>query len=167
MTGIGPKPPETGPASLPDAPGVIVFPPVLFVGTLLLGLGIHLLWPMHLASGFAIRIAGAVLMIASGALARWASGTMRRAGTNVLPSKPTLSIVTNGPFRFSRNPLYLASALLYLGLTLVFNSGWPLLLFAPMLAVLDWGVIRREERYLEVKFGDTYLAYKARVRRWL
>jgi protein-S-isoprenylcysteine O-methyltransferase Ste14 len=91
---------------------------------------------------------------------------MRRAGTNVLPSQPTLSIVTDGPFRFTRNPLYVAGSLLYLGLTLIFNSVWPLVLFVPMLVVLDRGVIRREERYLEGKFGDVYLAYKARVRRW-
>lgn len=152
----------------PDAPGVIVFPPLLYVGTLLLGLGIHLFWPVHLATtAFPIRIVGVVLAVASGALSRWASGTMRRAGTNVLPSKPTLSIVTAGPFRFSRNPLYIAGSSLYIGLTLILNSAWPFVLFVPMLVVLDLGVVRREERYLEAKFGDAYLAYKARVRRWL
>ena len=151
----------------PDSPGVIVFPPALFVGTLLLALGIHVLWPMHLAKGNWMRIVGAVLVVTSGALSRWSSGTMRRAGTNVLPSKSTLSIVTDGPFRFSRNPLYVAASLLYLGLALIFNSDWPLALFVPMLTVLDWGVIQREEGYLEAKFGDVYLAYKARVRRWL
>ncbi|HEX5221148.1 MAG TPA: isoprenylcysteine carboxylmethyltransferase family protein [Verrucomicrobiae bacterium] len=162
------QPPATGPRSSPDAPGVIVFPPVLFVGTLLLGLGIHLLWPMRLAmTPLSVRIIGAVLVVASGALSRWASGTMRRAGTNVLPGKPTLSIVTGGPFRFSRNPLYIAGSVLYLGLTLISNSAWPLVLSVPMLVVLDWGIVRREERYLEAKFGGDYLAYKTRVRRWL
>lgn len=92
---------------------------------------------------------------------------MRRAGTNVLPGKPTLSIVTGGPFRFSRNPLYIAGSVLYLGLTLISNSAWPLVLSVPMLVVLDWGIVRREERYLEAKFGGDYLAYKTRVRRWL
>jgi len=160
--------PMTRSSSAPDSPGVIVFPPLLYVGTLLLGLGIHLLRPMHLASwALWVRIIGAVLVVASGALSRWASGTMRRAGTNVLPNKPTLNIVTDGPFRFSRNPLYVAGALLYLGLTLICNSAWPLVLFVPLLVVLDWGVVRREERYLEAKFGDPYRAYKARVRRWL
>jgi protein-S-isoprenylcysteine O-methyltransferase Ste14 len=150
----------------PDSPGVIVFPPVLFLGALGLGLLVHLAWPWHLATGALIRVAGGVLAVVSVALSRWASGTMRRAGTNVLPSQPTLSIVTDGPFRFTRNPLYVAGSLLYLGLTLIFNSVWPLVLFVPMLVVLDRGVIRREERYLEGKFGDVYLAYKARVRRW-
>lgn len=162
------KPPATESRLSPDAPGVIVFPPLLFTGTLLLGLGIHLLWPMRLAATtFSIRIVGVVLVVVSGVLSSWASRTMRRAGTNVLPSKPTLSIVSDGPFRFSRNPLYIAGSLLYLGLTLIFNSAWPLALFVPMLIVLDRGVVRREERYLETKFGDDYRAYKTRVHRWL
>ena len=165
LTGV--KSPATTPPSTLDSPGVIVFPPVLFVGTLLLALGIHFLWPMRLIAGFWIRIVGAVVMIASGALSRWASGTMRRGGTNILPNKPTLSIVTGGPFRFSRNPLYVAASFLYLGLALIFNSVWPLVLFVPMFVVLNWGVVQREERYLERKFGDAYLAYKARVRRWI
>jgi protein-S-isoprenylcysteine O-methyltransferase Ste14 len=92
---------------------------------------------------------------------------MLRAGTNVIPSKPSLVIVTNGPFRFTRNPLYLAATTAYLGLTLLFNTVWPLLLFAPLLLTVYWGIIRREERYLEAKFGDVYLAYKAKVRRWI
>jgi protein-S-isoprenylcysteine O-methyltransferase Ste14 len=92
---------------------------------------------------------------------------MREAGTNVLPSKPALTLVTSGPFRFTRNPLYVMNALVYLGLTLICNSAWLLGLFVPMLLVIYWGIIRREERYLEAKFGEAYLAYKARVRRWL
>jgi protein-S-isoprenylcysteine O-methyltransferase Ste14 len=78
-----------------------------------------------------------------------------------------LTIVTHGPFRLSRNPIYLANSLAYLGLTLVFNTPWPLLLILPMLAILYWGIIRREERYLEAKFGEPYLSYKACVRRWI
>jgi len=158
---------RVGPGAFTRVLHEVVRLPVLYAGTLLLGLGIHLLWPMHLASGLAIRVVGTVLVVMSGVLSRWASRTMRRAGTKVLPSQPTLSIVTSGPFRFSRNPLYVAGSFLYLGLTLVFNSGWPLGLFVPMFVILDWGIVRREERYLEKKFGDTYLAYKASVRRWL
>ena len=92
---------------------------------------------------------------------------MTRAGTNVLPSKPALTIVTEGPFRFTRNPLYVANVFTYLGLTLISNSVWPLFFFAPMLGVLHWGIVRREERYLENKFGEPYRAYKSRVRRYL
>jgi protein-S-isoprenylcysteine O-methyltransferase Ste14 len=161
------KPTETEAAASPDSPGVIVFPPALFGGTLLVGLVLHFIWPAHLISGSWVRIAGAILFVAGGALAIWGRKTMVRAGTNVLPTRPALAIVTDGPFRFTRNPLYLANAVAYLGLTLVFNTVWTLLLYVPMLLVIHWGIIRREERYLEAKFGETYLAYKARVRRWL
>ena len=154
-------------SGLPDSPGVIVFPPLLYVGTLLLGLLLNYFWPVHLFQIMWVRLGGAGLVVASGALAIWAQKTMKRAGTNVLPSQPSLSIVTSGPFSFTRNPIYVANATAYLGLTLVLNTAWPIFLFVPMLVVLDWGIIRREERYLEAKFGDAYLAYKRRARRWI
>jgi len=150
-----------------DSPGVIIFPPLLFAGTLLLGLLLQFFWPLHLSSGIGMQIAGAILAVASGMIAAWGARTMRRAGTNVLPARPTLSIVTEGPFRFSRNPLYLGNVIFYLALALIFNTAWPLFLFVPMLCVVQRGIIRREERYLEAKFGETYLDYKRRVRRWL
>jgi len=157
---------QGAPDALRDSPGVIIFPPVLFIGTLLLGLLLHYFWRIHVAQGPGVRVVGVTLAVASIALAVWGSKTMRRAGTNVMPTKPALTIVTDGPFRFSRNPLYLANVIFYTGLSLAFNAVWPLVLLAPMLFVVHWGIIRREERYLESKFGDTYRAYKARVRRW-
>jgi protein-S-isoprenylcysteine O-methyltransferase Ste14 len=150
-----------------DTPGVIIFPPLLYVGTLLLGLSLHWFWPLHLTHSPWRWISGAVMAGLSVVLGGWANFTMRRAGTNVIPSQPALAIVSNGPFRFTRNPIYLANAAIYLALALIFNTLWPFLLFVPMLLVLQWGIIRREERYLEAKFGEPYLAYKARVRRWL
>ena len=92
---------------------------------------------------------------------------MKRAGTNIRPDQPTLAIVSDGPFRFTRNPLYLALTGLYLSVTLLVDALWPLLSLVPALAVLRWGVVAREERYLEVKFGEQYRAYKSRVRRWV
>ena len=83
------------------------------------------------------------------------------------PSKPALALVDAGPFRFSRNPLYVGLTLMYAGLALLIPALWPLLLLIPVLAVLSWGVVRREERYLERKFGEGYRSYKARTRRWL
>jgi len=105
--------------------------------------------------------------VLSGLLARAAEAAMKRAGTNVRPDQPTLAIVTDGPFRYTRNPLYLASTGLYLAVTLLVNALWPVVLLPLILVVLHWGVIRREERYLETKFGEPYRAYRASVRRWL
>ena len=92
---------------------------------------------------------------------------MKRAGTNIRPDQPTLALASDGPFRFTRNPLYIAVTGLYLGIALLVNALWPLVLLIPVLAVLRWGVVGREERYLEAKFGEPYRAYKARVRRWI
>ncbi len=150
-----------------DSPGVIVFPPALVGGTLLIGLVLHWLWPMSLLPPMIARVLGVLLLLASATIARSAERVMHRAGTNIQPSKPTLAIVTDGPFRFTRNPLYVALIGLYLGITLLVNAVWPLLLLVPMWIVLDWGVVRREEQYLEAKFGEPYLAYQARVRRWI
>lgn len=106
-------------------------------------------------------------MVISAAFARWAFVTLRRAGTSASPYRPSAALTTTGPFRFSRNPIYLAMTGLYLGVSLLVNSVWPLLLLAPLLLVMHRGVILREERYLSAKFGEVYAAYKSGVRRWL
>jgi protein-S-isoprenylcysteine O-methyltransferase Ste14 len=80
---------------------------------------------------------------------------------------PTTALVTGGPYRISRNPIYLALTLVYLGLALAWGSLWPVVLLAPLLIVMRYGVIGREERYLEARFGDAYRAYRAAVRRWI
>jgi protein-S-isoprenylcysteine O-methyltransferase Ste14 len=105
--------------------------------------------------------------VASAVLAKWGETVMRRAGTNIKPSQPTTAIVQTGPFRFSRNPLYISLTLFYLGVCLMFNALWPLLLLPPLLVVVQRGIIYREERYLEAKFGEEYRDYRRRVRRWL
>ena len=83
------------------------------------------------------------------------------------PVRPTAAIVTSGPFRFSRNPLYLALTLVYCGLSLAVNSWWGGVVLAPLLVVMHRGVVLREERYLERKFGETYRRYRSQVRRYL
>ncbi|MGH8488876.1 MAG: methyltransferase family protein [Gammaproteobacteria bacterium] len=100
-------------------------------------------------------------------IAAFALSALHRARTPVNPYAPTTALVTGGPFRFSRNPLYLALTVIYLGAAGLLNSLWPVLLLPGLLWFMHWGVIIREERYLERKFGPAYQEYKARVRRWL
>jgi len=155
------------PESSTDAPGVVAFPPLLYAATLTLGLILHWLIPRHPLPPVPARLLGGLLFIGSAALARWGERTMRRAGTNVDPRQPTLALVVDGPFQFSRNPLYLGLTGFYLAVTLLVNAVWPLLLLVPLLGMVHWGIIKREERYLEGKFGEPYRTYRARVRRWL
>jgi protein-S-isoprenylcysteine O-methyltransferase Ste14 len=101
------------------------------------------------------------------ALFAWAISTMTRAGSNVPTRLPTTTIVETGPYRFTRNPIYLGMVLGLIGLAIAFNSLWLLMALVPFALVIRYGVITREEAYLERKFGDVYRRYRARVRRWL
>lgn len=92
---------------------------------------------------------------------------MESAGTNVNPSLPATTLVMTGPYAFSRNPMYVARTCLYLGLGLMVNALGILLALVPLLLVMHYGVIKREECYLEAKFGEAYRQYRSRVRRWL
>ena len=94
-------------------------------------------------------------------------GVFRRAGTSVVPSEPSTALVTTGPYRFTRNPIYIGFVLAYFGLAIVLTSMWVLLLLIPVLAILQRGVVVPEEAYLERKFGDAYRKYQAHVPRWL
>ena len=92
---------------------------------------------------------------------------MKAAGTNVSPHNPTLAIVKCGPYRFTRNPLYVSLCLLQLGISLRLNDWIALSLTLVLFGMLHYGVVLREEIYLERKFGEEYLAYKRSVRRWI
>ncbi len=150
-----------------DTPGVIALPPLLYGVTL--GVGFLMQWiaprPI-LTSNARYWIGGAALALGL-ALAIWGRRAMDRAGTNVNPNYPTTAVVTSGAFSLSRNPLYVALNLVYVGLALLVNALWVLVLFVPLVVVMHFGVILREERYLAQKFGDPYRAYRARVRRYL
>ena len=108
-----------------------------------------------------------VLTLAGVALMASAMGLFKKAGTAIPPWEPTTALVTTGVYRFSRNPIYLSVVLIYVGLSLLFAWGWALLLLVPVLVILQLAVIRREEAYLERKFGASYLRYRESVRRWL
>ncbi len=150
-----------------DRPGVIAPPPLVFFGFLVLGLGLDGVWPVTVipdgvwwTGGFALIAVGVGVFAA-------ALRQLRKAGTNVETRKPTTALVTGGPFRFSRNPIYLSASLAYGGIGIAADNIWILALLVPFLAVIRYGVISREERYLEAKFGEEYRRYKASVRRWL
>jgi len=157
-------------ADLPDRSGAIVRPPLLYLGALAVGIAAEYVAP---TSGFAFLASqarpwiGAALFAAGLTIVAGAFRLFSRAGTSIPVDKPTTAIVTSGPYRFSRNPIYIALTAAYLGLAVAVDSLWAVVLLAAVLAVMRYGVIAREEAYLERKFGAEYRAYKARVRRWL
>ena len=150
-----------------DNPGVIARPPLLYAGALVLVLVLRWFWPMPIFADGVALWPGIALGVLGVGIAVWGRARMRRAGTNVDPTRPATAIVTTGPFRFTRNPLYLGITGLYLGLTLALNSWWGIAVLVPLLALMHFGVVLREERYLERKFGDDYRQYKSRVARYL
>ncbi|MBW4552241.1 MAG: isoprenylcysteine carboxylmethyltransferase family protein [Aphanocapsa sp. GSE-SYN-MK-11-07L] len=155
------------PEETADHPGVIAFPPALFAGTLTLGLLLQFIFPATFLPRLLAIPSGVIVLVGAASIAISAFRAMGRAQTAVNPARPTTAIVSDGAFRFSRNPLYLSLTLLYIGMTLLFNALWALLLLVPLIVVVQTGVIEREEDYLEQKFGDEYLRYKASVRRWV
>jgi protein-S-isoprenylcysteine O-methyltransferase Ste14 len=157
----------TQPKPTPDSPGVIARPPLIAVAILLAGVVSHLLRPVPIGPRMPLRLTGAALALAGVCIALAARAMMVRAGTNMSPTLPATTIVTGGPYRLTRNPMYLALCLLNLGVGLLLCDLVPAALTAVLAAVLNFGVVAREERYLERKFGAEYSAYKRRVRRWL
>lgn len=150
-----------------DHADVIAWPPLIFGVHVVAGGIAHWLRPVPLLPDWTAQLTGAVLVIASGCLATWAKRAMEQAGTAIKPSLPTTAIVADGPYRRTRNPMYLSLCLLHLGIALLLNGLLPILFLLPLVLTLHFGVIRREERYLAAKFGESYLAYQHRVRRWL
>jgi protein-S-isoprenylcysteine O-methyltransferase Ste14 len=112
-------------------------------------------------------VCGIAFIILAPTLALSALVTMKAAGTNVHPSEPSLALVRGAPFRFTRNPMYLALCLLQVALGFFLNDWITLLFVVPVVVIFQYGVILREERYLTAKFGEPYLQYKRAVRRWI
>jgi protein-S-isoprenylcysteine O-methyltransferase Ste14 len=154
----------------PSGPDVRYPPPLLFVLGIVAGRGLDEALSLPLigpAARDATTPVGWLLVILGSGLAGWALLTLRRAGTSIRPDRPAARLVTHAPFRFSRNPTYVGLGLVYLGVTVLVDSGWPLLLLPLVMAVLYLTVVRREERYLAAAFGEAYDVYGRRVRRWL
>ena len=154
-------------AKPPDHPGVIAFPPLIWLVNAVISVLLHLLMPVPIMRDGACLVCGIIFIILAPTLALSAFRTMKAAGTNILPSKPALTIVRSGPFRFTRNPMYLSLCLLQVALGFFLNDWITLLFVVPLALIFHYGVILREERYLSAKFGEPYLEYKREVRRWI
>ena len=150
-----------------DNAGVVAPPPLIFALPLIAGLAASWMRQLPIFPGTAGLWAGIALVVAGLGLIGAGVIEFRQARTAVVPYSPTTAIVSSGPFRFTRNPLYVGFVLIYVGSSLGANTFWPFFLLPLALVVLQRGVIEREERYLERKFGSEYLEYKARVRRWV
>lgn len=151
-----------------DRPNVIVHPPIAWALAVVAGLALNWLYPLRFVPANVPRVwIGAGVFAIGFALAIWAITTMRRANTRIETNKPTSAIVANGPYRSTRNPIYIGMFLGQTGLAIGLDNPWLLAALAPFYLVIRYGVIAREEVYLERKFGAEYLGYKSRVRRWL
>jgi len=150
-----------------DTPGVIAPPPLIYLTALVIGLGLGYLAPTPFLPRSLAYGLGAVLILIGAWILISARRMMQRAGTAIKPTIPTTALVVTGPFRFTRNPLYVGATLIYVGIAVAARSLWALALLLVVLAVMQRGVIDREEHYLERKFGADYVRYKERVRRWI
>ena len=150
-----------------DKAGVVAPPPLVYLGALVFGLLLNRSFPVGFLPRRMSRGIGWPLVGAGALLLGWFERAMRQADTPASPYKPVSQIATGGPFRYTRNPGYLSMAMIYAGIASLANVLWVILLLPVALLVIQRGVIEREERYLERKFGEEYLRYKAQVRRWI
>jgi protein-S-isoprenylcysteine O-methyltransferase Ste14 len=152
-----------------DAPNVVIFPPLILLSVLVVGVILNLLLPLGLLAHvfFLGRVVvGAIAFVAGLAMVIGANRLFRRIGTNTRPSLPTLALATTGIFTRTRNPMYVGGSLALLGIAIGFALDWVILLLVASLPLIHYGIILREERYLEGKFGEEYRRYKATVPRY-
>ena len=145
----------------------LVRPPWAYLSAIALGVLLHYAWPVQFVPNAVSAPLGGTTVLVAVALFVSAVRTLRVAGTPVPGDRPTTAIVRAGPYRYSRNPIYLAFSLLQLGIALWVNSLWLLVALLPAVALMSLVVIPREERYLQTRFPSDYLPYKVAVRRWL
>ncbi|HEY6023826.1 MAG TPA: isoprenylcysteine carboxylmethyltransferase family protein [Pseudolabrys sp.] len=153
-----------------DTVGVIAPPPLIALGAILLGIALDWLIPAYLLTALLSRsgrITISVLLIAAGvALAVSGRGVFVRLGTNVNPYKPSIALATTGIFAYVRNPMYVGLAFLVAGIGVALTSDWTLVMLVAAALLMHFGVVKREERYLEAKFGDAYRRYMSAVPRY-
>ncbi len=150
-----------------DIAGVIAPPPLFFLAAILVGLGLEWLVRADTNLGRLGLYVGLALIVVSVAIAVWGRQQFVKGGTPLRVEESSTAILSTGPFRFSRNPLYLSMSMLQVGIGLALGFAWIVVMVVPAVLVIRFAVIAREERYLERKFGEEYLNYKNSVRRWL
>lgn len=158
------------PAEGRDSAGVRFPPPLIYLVPLALGIWLRRLDPLVQVPPtveLPLRRIGAVLVVVALALMFWALATFWRAGTAVIPHRSATTLVMRGPYRLTRNPMYLGLTMLYLGVSLWAAAVWPLLFLPMVIVIMRVAVISREEAYLARRFGDQYRQYRAQVRRWV
>lgn len=146
-----------------DHAKVVAHPLLIVLATLLLGFGLDFSWPL----GERYMEIGVGLAVAGLALIGWAIVTMQQLGTDVDPYKTPSRLVVIGPFKWTRNPIYIGWGPVLMGVGIIFGTFWPMILLPAMYGILHYGVVLREEIFLRSLFGETYEAYCLRVRRWL
>jgi protein-S-isoprenylcysteine O-methyltransferase Ste14 len=151
----------------PDSPGVRFPPPFLYALAVIGGYLLNRRWPLPVGDDVVIKVLAWVLTFASLALAVSSIGNFRRSRTSIVPVRPATALVIAGPYRFTRNPMYVGMAALTVALALFLDTWWVIALLVPVLLVVRLFVIAPEERYLRRRFGADYVAYMRRVRRWL
>ncbi len=160
----------TVPPTGPDNSGVRIFPPAVYLAGLVGGYLVQWLWPVRVAAAplaVWVRLIGLTLIVVAVVLQASAVMLFRGLGTSLNPTKPSAVLALDGPYRFTRNPMYLGLALLVAGLALLGDALWPLLAVIPCVWIIQTQVIAREEAYLEAKFGSDYRSFRSRVRRWI
>ena len=151
-----------------DTAQVIIRPPLAWGLAVIAGLALNWLAPLpFLPADLPAGWLGAMAFVLALALFAWAIVTITGAGSNVPTNRPTTTIVESGPYRFTRNPIYLGMFLGLIGLAIAFDNLWLLIMLVPFALLIRYGVVPREEAYLERKFGNVYRGYRSRVRRWL
>jgi protein-S-isoprenylcysteine O-methyltransferase Ste14 len=150
-----------------DNPGIKFPPPLVFLVAILVGVGLKRIWPMSVVPDSLAIPLGVAFITAAFSLAFLGFRELKRHETTPRPDQASSAIVKSGPYRFTRNPLYVSLSMLHLGIGLLTNNLWVVSMLIPVWIVMTTQVIAREERYLARAFGDEYSSYKASVRRWI